>query len=412
MALTLASQLRMGWCTYLKEEVLMITQLKFVNMCFSLSLLVATQAMAVPQLRVTAGDHESSLATIYPDSEKANLFYYLPNTGSLAVNKAGYPIISLTYQDLDNPDEKKGGGFLTGVLEAGITPALQKELDAFTAKYPAAVLTVVPFGNSYMALSPPAAEQPPNSPDVAKFVPDPAPANGDMKAVVSAQSPPKEVRVINPQVAPVSDDPSGMDSYWKKLILPPHAGVAETQEGFSAKLTKEGATLFRAAMRGQNLLNLYLCFQVLGVLPTTDATITINYDRVYSYFAASVSGGWGFWGWSLSAAVEKLIESGDIQIVITGANDKQEDYVMAVAKDLAARFFTPTLTAAPAGSTGGSFNFVQYGFNATYKEEKKSVTWHLQERKYVTDDRCVTLPVTDMAPFADHILIDATRSLR
>ena len=373
---------------------------------FPFLLLATSQAMAVPQLRDTRADFKSELATIYPDSVDPNLYYFLPNTGSIALNKANLPIISLVYKDLDDSDPTKGGGFLTGVLEAGLTPALRGELTSFKQQHPQARLSVVPFGKSYMALSPPQAVEPPTSPDLAKYVPNPAPQNGNMAQVVSSQVPPAEVRTATPYASSASEDPSGLASYFKKLILPPSAGVAETQEGFNATLTKEGATLFRASMRGQNLMNLYLCFEVFGVLPTMQASITMNYERIYSYFATSASGGWGWFGWSISAAVEKLIESGDIQIVITGADEKQEDYILAVAKDLAARFFVPTLSAAPGASNGG-FGFIQFGFNATYKEEQKRVTWHMTEQKYITDNRCVTLPITDMAPYADKILIDA-----
>ena len=85
-----------------------------------------------------------------------------------------------------------------------------------------------------------------------------------------------------------------------------------------------------------------------------------------------------------------------------------EDYVLQVAKDLAATYLKPTLTAAP-GPTGSApgFSFNQFSVNSTYKEERNTATWSLTEQKYIVDNRCLTLATKNLRPYADSILINA-----
>jgi hypothetical protein len=361
-------------------------------------------AEAVPRLRETAADFTSAIVTIYPDTEDSNLFYFLPNSASIAKDKSGQPLVSLTYTGLKTPGPNTLG-YMTGVFEAGLTQPVQAELASFKSKHPGARLTVVPFGKSFLTFGVPVALDPPSSQLAQSQVPDPAPPGQDMAAVVGAQKPPTK-NLIPEFGANLGGAPSALFS---NLYLPPYAGVAETQVGFNAITSKLGTILMVAGMRGNNPMNMNLCYQVFGALPTMSAKITINYQRVYSYFQAAASNGWLFWGWSVAAAVEKLREHGDITITMTGADQHMEDYILKMAETLAARWMTPTLTAAPGASpnTGAGFSFSNFSVNGTEKEENKDVTYSLTEQVYVSDDRCMTLPMADLATFADKILINA-----
>lgn len=368
-----------------------------------MSLLFAHAAFAVPKLRETAADFNSAIVTIYPDTENPNLFYFMPNSGAIAKDKSGNPLVSLTYTGLAHPSSETTA-YLTGVFEAGITEAVRTELQTFKSKHPNARLTVVPFGKSFLTFGVPAALDPPSSAAAQSMVPNPAPAGQDMGAAVATQKPP--VTGWPAFGGSIGGAPSTL---FNNLYLPPYAGVAETQVGFNAILSKTGTILMVNGIRGFNPMNMNLCYQVFGALPTMRARITMNYQRVYSYFQAAASGGWLFWGWSVAAAVEKLRESGAITIDMIGADQKMEDYVLKMAETLAARWMVPTLQASP-GATPASaagFSFTQYSVGATYKEENKDITYTIQEQVYTSDDRCLALPMSDLSPYADKILINA-----
>jgi|GEM_PF-2504955 len=353
--------------------------------------LLAANASAVPLLRATAADFQNDLATIYPDSQDPNLYYFLPNKGGIAFDNKGKPLFELTTWGLKEGDPKKGGGYMSFVTEAGLTDALRAELKAFQAKHPGARLTVVPFGKSSIEVGRDISSQFDQA-----LVPDP-----------SRPAP------TTPPTPPVL---GGFGMLFTDIMLPPSAGVAETQEGVNAMLTQQGARVMRAILSGSgspdgeagnHLWDLSLCYQVYGALPVMEANIHMDYQKIYEYFQTSASGGWGWFGWSLSAVVEKLRQNKTIDWQITGGDAKDEDYVKAIAKELADTYLKPQLSNSPGASSYTPFAAINFGFNATYKEERSTADYHMRKQVYITDDRCVDMGVSGLAPWKNGILHSA-----
>jgi len=331
---------------------------------FLLATLVAfsavERAQAVPVLRQTSADFSGQLATIYPDHADPNLFYFLPNTGQVASAKDGKPLMGLTMSGINNSDPNDGMGLLTFVMEASLTPELRGELNAFKAKHPNARLTVVPFGKSYVSM----------------------------------------LR---------SDGQPGDNRVWSKLIesldIPPHAGVAETQVGVNMLLSEKGARFSQAMIKGSQPYNLALCFEVYGALPTMHAEVTMNYKQIYNYFQTSASFGYLWWGVSITSVTELLIRDGHIKIKILGGDAKFEDYVKSISAELAKTYLVPVLQAGPV-PTGYELlrSTIQLGFNNVYKEERSIATFTYDKQEFITDERCVNLPMANVREYADQII--------
>ncbi len=320
-------------------------------------------AQALPVLRETRSDYSGKMATIYPDNNDPNLFYFLPDSSEFAQNSDQSPVITLTHWGLLTPDLTDGGAMMNFVLKAAITPELNAELLAFQKKHPNARLTVIPFGASFVSI-------------------------GNSK--------------------------TGAPQLWSKLIvgadLPPNAGVAETEVGVNMLLTELGAKVFKASIEKSPDYNIQLCFKIDGVTPYMDASITMDYKRVYEYFQASASGGYLWWQVSVAAVVEKLREDGTITIKLTNTDAKMEDIVMELTRDLMKTWFTPTLSASPGASNPEGLapgRFVSFSFNSTYKEERKTVSFRFQKSVAIQDDRCVNLAMKGLSKYASSIITSA-----
>ncbi len=343
---------------------------------------IASEARAVPVVRETQADFDGDLATIYPDHANPNLFYFLPNTGGFARDKDGKPLFGLVYWGLNEADASKGGGYITFVMEAGITDPLRNELLKFKAKHKNSRLSVVPFGKSSIVIGNSAVQSGKVSERMKEYVPDPA----------------KKAPVTYPTVL------GGLNTLFTDIVLPPSAGVAESQVGGNAILTQIGARAFRAGIDNPNLFTLSLCYEVYGALPTMDAWIHMDYKKIYQYFQASASGRWMWFGWSLSAVVEKLRQQKIIDWKIVGGDAKDEDYVKMIAKDLADTYLQPQLKNAPGPSNYVPFSVITFGFNAAYKEERATADYHMQKQQFITDDRCIALPMANLHKYRDEIV--------
>lgn len=350
--------------------------------------LTASVANAVPLLRQTSADFTKDMATIYPDNADPNLFYFLPNKGGFAKDSQGKPLFGLVTYGLRDPDPKQGGGYLTFVMEAGITDPLRTELQTFRSSHPNARLSVVPFGKSSILIGDSAAIAGTLTPAMKTLIPDP--------------TKPAPKPDAYPQVL------GGLGALFTDLILPPSAGVAESQVGGNGTLTQIGARVFRAGISNPNLFTLSLCFEIYGALPTMEAKMYMDYQKVYEYFSTSASGGWGWFGWSLGGVVEKLRQDKVIDWEIIGGDAKDEDYVKLIAKELAETYLKPNLSNTP-GTTGGytPFSAINFGMNYTYKEERSTATYHMKRQAYITDDRCIALPMSELYQWKDQVVQSA-----
>lgn len=332
----------------------------FQKIIFLLTAFAISNANAVPLLRQTEGDFSEEMVTIYPDHADPNLFYFLPNTGNVAMSNDGHPMMGLTITGINNSIPDDGLGFLSFVLEASITPKVRTELKKFKQLHPNARLTVVPFGKSYVSM---------------------------LRA----------------------DGQAGMSQAWSPLIktldLPPAAGVAETQVGVNMLLTEAGSKIFKASIEGSQPYNMGLCFEVYGALPVMHAKVFMNYKQIYNYFAGSVSTGFLWWGVSLSHVTETLVREGAISINILGGDAKFEDYIKNITAELAKTYLVPVLSAGPVQSGHDLLRpGVQLSFNSVYKEERASATVEVKKQEFITDSRCVNLPMTNIRPYISEVI--------
>ena len=356
-------------------------------MLAALGSIVAAQAGAVPLLRETSSDFNMIWRQSIRIRRIQIYSIFCRTKGGFAHDSAGKPLFGLVTYGLNNPDPKQGGGYMTFVMEAGITDPLRSELQSFRTAHPSARLSVIPFGKSAVVIGNSAALADKLSDTMQAYVPDP-------------NKPAPSVRDY-PQVL------GGLGALFTDILLPPSAGVAESQVGGNATLTQIGARVFKVGINNPNLFTLSLCYEVYGALPTMDARIHMDYQKIYEYFAASANGGWGWFGWSLNAVVEKLHQQKIIDWVIIGGDAKDEDYVKMIAKDLADTYLQPQLKNAPGASNYVPFNAINFGFNYTYKEERTTADYHMQRQAYITDDRCIALPMSELYKWKDQIVQSA-----
>lgn len=341
---------------------------------------------AVPLIRSSSTNSTDNMVTIYPDNQLKDMFYYMPNTGRIALNASNKPLFGLTLYGLNENDPAKSGGWLTFTLEAGITNSLKNELKNLKASNQNAKFSVVPFGKSALTV-------------------------GQDYMLNQTTELPTEAQALIPspdKIAPSNfsngSANNGLSSFFKSIYIPPSAGVAETQVGVNAVLTRDGAEVFRAAISNPQLMNMFLCYQVYGALPTMQAHVKMHYDKIYEYFSASAKGGWLWWGWSMNSVTEKLIEERAIEITITGGDAKLDDYIRLYSEELVKTYLVPKLTNAPNGSSYAPSGLILYGFNNSKKEERSTVEWNFTKQQFITDDRCVAIPLADLEQFKDLII--------
>lgn len=332
------------------------------------SLILASQAHALPILRESAGQYNSTFVTIYPDHRDSNLFYFLPNSMKFARDPStGVPSFSLNTYAVEQSDVTKAHGWLTFVFRAAITPDVQAALDAFKREHPGATLATLPIGESYMTV-------------------------GNRR----------------------DGTPGGGGSeYFKSWDLPPNGGVLESEVGGNAFLTGFGAKMMTKAIRDTSTpWALNYCFVVDGVTPMMDAEVTIDYQRVYSHFRASLSAGWGWFGSTVQTETQKLTENGAINIKLHG-DTKFEDVVMQMARDLAKDYMTPKLSLDGSPASGDimdktPFRMIRFGFNHQSVEERHTVTLNIRKQADIKDSRCISAPFRELAPFADKVISNTT----
>ncbi len=328
---------------------------------FAQPVLDAKIAQALPVLREAAGDFGlGGMVTIYPDHRDPSLFYFMPDQTAFVMNpQSGLPFFGLNTYGVEQSDLSKIFGYFTFTVQPAISAGVKKQLELFQKKNPRARLAPIPVGESYMTIG------------------------QDRKGV------------------PVE----GAADLFKNFDLPPFAGLLETQVGGNAYLTGLGAKIITNAIKNPSLLNLNLCYTIDGVTPNMDASVTIDYQKVFTHWKAKARSGWWIFGGSIAKEVQKLQESGAIDIQIHG-DTKFEDVVMAMAREMAREYLKAQLPngQADADLSGMPFRIVKFGWGSVQIEERRTITLRIRKQADIKDVRCIAAPLAGLDQFADKII--------
>lgn len=329
--------------------------------CAAISLVLVPESQALPVLREAAGDLGlGGMVTIYPDHRDPTLFYFMPDKTDFSRDvRSGVPLFGLNTYGAEQSDVSKVFGYMTFTVQPAISDSVRKQLDLFMQKNPQARLAPLPVGESYMTIG---------------------------------QSRQGEVS-------------QGGADFFKNFDLPPYAGLLETQVGGNAYLTGIGAKVMTNAIKNPSLLNLNLCYTVDGVTPHMDATVKVDYQKLYSHWKAKARGGWWIFGGSIAKEVTKLEESGIIDIQIHG-DTKFEEVVMEMARQIAKDYLRPQLAngTADAEVGGGPFRLVRFGWGSVTVEERRTITLKIKKQADVRDIRCIAAPFEGLSTYADRVI--------
>lgn len=308
---------------------------------------LSLNALALPILTESMNS-SGSLATIYPDHENPNKVYFMPNRGGIQKDAHGVPEFGLSYWGIKDP--ANAGGFITAILNLSIGDDLQKAIDAQLAK--GKEVAVMPVQSSYIHF-----------------------ADKDGNRI--------------------------LESMFTEVDLPPFAGRAEDSFGLQATLSRAGAMSLTSLLRnGATGAKVDYCYEVRGLSPDFNATITLNYHKVYTHFLAQARGGKWWWKWSIRTEVEKLVENKSIVIKINGGGAKQRDYVMAMVDRFVEKFFEPVLENRR-NSAGGRF-----GVSYTRIVEDRELSFLLTEREIIDREYCVSIGLGQLKDFP-YLIVNA-----
>ena len=289
-----------------------------------------------------------SLATLYQDHENPNKVYFMPNRGGLQKDSSGTPEFGLTYWGLKGPE--KAGGFMAGIFNLWTGEELQKAIDAQIRN--GKQVAVLPVQSSYIHF-----------------------ADKDGNRI--------------------------MQTMFSEVDLPPFSGRAEDSFGIQAILTGQGAIYLASLLKnGATGAKLSYCYEVTGLSPLFNATISLNYHKIYKHFLGQASGGRLWWKWSIRNEVEKLIEDKSIVIKINGGDAKQKDYVMALVDRFATKFFDPILESRR--NSAGS----RWGISDTKIVEDRDLHFSITEREIIEREYCVDVGLGQLKDFP-HLIVNA-----
>jgi hypothetical protein len=289
-----------------------------------------------------------SLATLYQDHENPHKVYFMPNRGGLQKDSSGTPEFGLSYWGLKEPE--KAGGFMAGIFNLWTGEELQNAIDAQIRN--GKQVAVLPVQSSYIHF-----------------------ADKDGNRI--------------------------MQTMFSEVDLPPFSGRAEDSFGIQATLTRQGAIYLASLLKnGATGAKLSYCYDVTGLSPLFDATISLNYHKVYRHFLAKASGGRLWWKWSIRNEVEKLLEDKSVVIKINGGDAKQKDYVMALVDRFINKFFDPILE--NRRNSAGS----RWGVSYTKIVEDRDLNFSITEREIIEREYCVDVGLGQLKDFP-HLIVNA-----
>ncbi len=315
---------------------------------------------ALPLLAQSTGLNVLNALTLYPDSENPNLFYFMPNSSEFARERSsGLPSFGFTYWGLEDPRNTDAGGYMVFSMR------LQSDADQ-------------------------------------KIALNAAIASGKQIAVLPVQESTIGITSTNTSAGV----PLGV--LFNEFHFSHRAGRAEDEVRVKAVLTKTGPKGMKNINENPAILKVDYCYKVQGLGPNFDASITVDWKRVYDDFQAHASAG-GFWHrWSIDAEVEKLRENRIVQIEINGGNAKDEEYVKGVADQIVTKLFVPELQSTPTSSSGsGGWSFSRYSLKLTSREELKQEHWIMKRRDLVDREFCVPLVLNEIHNYKNQLVKNA-----
>ncbi len=304
--------------------------------------LMTLNAYALPILSESE-DGTGLLATIYPDHSDSNKFYFFPNTGSLEKGSNGEPRFGMSYWTAATPDAT--AGYFSGIFRLGLSGDLQQSVQNHVKA--GKKMAVLPVQESHIFF--------------------------------------------------MEDKDSGervMTDLYKEVSLPPWSGHAGDSIGISGSLTPMGAKAISGILSsGGNAADLSYCYKITGLSPVFNATIDLDYYKLYKHFVARASGGKWWWKWSVRKEVQKLVETGDIVITINGGTANQYDYIMTLVDRFVERWMKPQLDNRQA-NTSGKFSIAE-----ARTEEIHKFSFNLTQRERIDRDFCVALGMGELKEF-------------
>jgi hypothetical protein len=319
---------------------------------FVLSLLIFTSAAhAVPLFGETAGTIKEGVLTLYKDSIDTKKVYFFPNSTRFSVDAAKVPLLNYVYWD--------AGAYMSLTTHLASDGNQQSALDNYMKNHPEMEVAVLPIQSSVIGLQTTATDQKP------------------------------------------------LSSLFSEFNFARVGGRAEDEIGVNAVLTPTGARAFTALLKkaqGGSKLKFDYCYTIQGFGPNMDATISVNMRRVYDYFEAGHSGGFGWFSWSIKAIVEKLKDERAIRITMNGGDAKEWEVLNAVAETITARLFVPELSASPVSMASENRPF-HFGVGSVHKEELKTETWNFVHRDLEEREFCTAVAVKDLDGFIDKLVV-------
>ncbi|MEK2646774.1 hypothetical protein [Bdellovibrio sp. BCCA] len=327
---------------------------------FLLTSLLSKPVLAVPLFGETAGTIKNGILTLYRDHANLNKVYFFPNSTRFSADNSGVPLFNFVYWGLENP--ASGGAYMTMTTHLASDTDQKAALDTYMKEHPEVEVAVLPIKSSTIGLQTTAA---------------------------GAQ--------------PLSD-------LFKEFNFAQHGGRAEDEIGVNSVLTSVGAKAFKALLTksaGSALLKMDYCYKVQGFGPNMDASIRVNMKRVYEYFQASHSGGWGWFSWSIQSVVEKLHAERAIEITMNGGDAKEWEYLQKISETITARMFVPELAATPVTATAPSNRLFHFGGGSVRKEELQTETWNWKRTDLEERDFCTAVVIKDLDKYRDRLVISA-----
>lgn len=338
-------------------------KVKGTVLSFILGMTIANKASALPLFGETEGTIKNGIVTLYKDSEDPKKVYFFPNSTRFSVDKQGVPLFNFVYWGL-NGGSADQGAYMSMSTHLSTDADEQAALNSYTKDNPEMKVAVLPVKSSVIGLTSTDPSQPP------------------------------------------------LSLLFKEFNFSKVGGRAEDEIGINAVLTPIGAKAFKALLTkapGGSAFKADYCYTVQGLGPNMKASITVDMRRVYDYFEANHSGGWGFFAWNIRTIIEKLQQNNTIQVQMLGGDAQMWEYLDKISETITARLFKPELSASPITTASGNrlFNF---GVGWVHKEELKTETWTWDRKDIVDREFCTAITLKDLDQYRSKLIIDADKN--
>lgn len=252
---------------------------------------------------------------VFRDYNDRSRFYYLPNSPRLTV-EAGQPMFQLlVYRDIGSTAAgPRGGGFLVMTTDLGISPGQLEQVRQDLSSRAGSQASLAPV--------------PVKSGSVRVTILDSGSIGGD--------GAPRELRFVENILANTSPSLYG-----------------DERAAFTAELSRQGATLMKAAIRGEGATPVVVVYdlQFIGLMPASDVKITINFQQSYEHLRTRAQMNTLWFKSDVDQEMESLRKSGAIKIeAVNYETESTEDAAArmaslnTLAKELAQwSFFKPGL---------------------------------------------------------------------